>query len=315
MLFLIIYLQLFIAAVSASCNRSDLLTALENFFSTAFARNAGSKYGSLALSPEVRITQNNLPLKSIEDSAWGNSTSFHGKWRITAVDTETCNIAAYLLLNQKAPYGPQVPAIVGIRIRKEPTTDRLQEVEIMNLLDGGPGILRSMFKPDNNETYSNEAREFWASPQRGKLTRTELIAIANTYPSGIQAGDGKDIPVGSSCPRWENGVQTAGGSRPFKNTTQPRFCKDGLDEFKQPVEFRRWVADTETGVVLGLFYFSHRKTPLVDSFDKAWGNWLNEFFKIQDGKMVGVHAIMLFVRDKKDTSSGVTKSEWRPVWT
>jgi hypothetical protein len=203
---------------------------------------------------------------------------------------------------------------MGIRIRIEEISNKIRELEMTNLVDGGPGALRAMFRPDNNETYSDTAQAFWASPQNGNLTRSELVKIANTYPDGIQAGDGKNIPVGAACPRWENGVQTAGGSRQFKNLPQPRLCRDGLDEFKQPVEFRRWVADTETGVVLGLFYFSHRKDPLVDGFDKEWGNWLNEFFKIQGGRMVAVQALMLFVKDKKDISSGVTKSEWKSVW-
>lgn len=62
----------------------------------------------------------------------------------------------------------------------------------------------------------------------------KLIRVANAYPDGIQAGDRKDIPIVYVCSRWENGAQTAGGSRPFKDQTQPRFCTDGLSEFKQP---------------------------------------------------------------------------------
>jgi hypothetical protein len=299
----------------AACPRSALQITLDGFFQSAFDRSSGTISVSPALSQDVKIIQNNLILKSLEDSAWGNTTSFYRKWRISAIDTETCEIACYCLLNQKSGSGKQLPAIMGIRIRKEVNSNHIREVEMINLLDGGPGILSGMFRPDNNDTYSDSAEAFWLSPQNVSISRAELIRIANTYPDGIQAGDGANIPIGDVCPRWENGVQTAGGSKIFKNTTQPRYCRDGLDEFKQPVEYRRWVADTETGVVLGLFYFSHRKTPLVDAFDKEWGNWLNEFFKIQNGKITGIHAIMLFVRDKKDIKSGVPKSEWVPVWT
>jgi hypothetical protein len=298
---------------SAACTRSSLQGTLDGFFQSAFDRLSGSLP---TLSPNVKITQNNIVLKTLQESAWGNSTSFYRKWRITAIDTETCDIAAYVMLNQTdSPQSTPVPAIMGIRIKTENDASKtVREIEMTNLLDGGPGTLRAMFRPDNNETFNDATEAYWSSPQKGNISRAELVKIANTYPDGIQAGDGKNIPIGNVCSRWENGVQTAGGTRIFKNTTQPRFCKDGLDEFKQPVEFRRWVADTETGVVLGMFYFSHRKEPLVDKFDAEWGNWLNEFFKVQNGHMVGVHAIMLFVRDKKTIISGVSKSEWKPAW-
>lgn len=307
---------LFANFASSTCTRSTLQSTLDGFFQSAFTVASGQHPRPLFLSPTVKITQNNQAIKYIGDSAWGNSTSFYRKWRITAIDTETCDIAAYVLLNQKSPPpGALVPAILGIRIRvgSDPSTE-IREIEMLNIVDGGPGTLRAMFRPDNNETYSDATQADWNSPQLANLTRAQLVQVANTYPDGIQAGNGVNIPIGNVCSRWENGVQTAGGTKLFKNTTQPRFCRDGLDEFKQPVEYRRWVADTETGVVLGMFYFSHRKEPLTDKFDMEWGNWLNEFFKIREGKMVGVHAIMLFVRDKKDVSSGVSKSEWKSVW-
>jgi hypothetical protein len=298
----------------SACSRPDLQNTLDAFFQSAFDRSSGAKQDSLALSPGVRIAQNNVILESLEDSAWGNATSFYNKWNITVIDTEVCEAACYCIVNQKSAAQKVVPAIVGVRIKTE-NAKSIQELELVNLLDGGPGILKGMFRPDNTETYSDATGAFWKSPQKASLSRAELIKVANSYPDGIQAGDGKNIPIGDACPRWENGVQTAGGTKIFKNATQPRTCRDGLDEFKQPVEHRRWLADTDTGVVLGLFYFSHRKSPLVDAFDKEWGNWLNEFFKVKNGNMVGVHAIMLFVRDKKVVSSGGSKSQWVPVWS
>ena len=300
---------------SSACLRADLQQTLDGFFHSAFARHSGTSQQLPALAKNVRITQNNVILKSLEDTAWKNSTSFFKKWQITVIDTDVCEVASYRILKQRGAGQNQVPSIMGIRIKRDTAQNVIQELEIVNLLDGGPGILAKMFQPANDETYSDTTEEFWNSPQNATLSRTELIKVANSYPDGIQAGDGKNIPIGDACPRWENGVQTAGGSKPFKNTTQPRYCRDSLDEFKQPVEHRRWLADTKTGAVLGMFYFSHRKSPLVDAFDKEWGNWLNEFFKVQNGKMVGVHAIMLFVRDKKVISDGVSKSQWVPAWS
>ena len=60
--------------------------------------------------------------------------------------------------------------------------------------------------------------------------------------------------------------------------------------------------------------FQSWEVTMTDGFDKESGNWLNEFFKIQSGWMVGVHAIMLFVRDKRFTTGGEIRSEWTPAW-
>ena len=115
----------------------------------------------------------------------------------------------------------------------------------------------------------------WSTPQNGNVARAQLISIANTYPSGIQAGDGSKIPGGATCPRIENGIQTSAK------------CYQGLAVFKQIVRDRRWVADTVTGVVLGEFYFDK-----VASKGANYGLWLNEYFKIDGGKLMGIQACM-----------------------
>jgi hypothetical protein len=162
---------------------------------------------------------------------------------------------------------PEVPALMSIRIKTE-ESGAMKEVEILNVLKGS----HMFFKP---ESFPKEAPAMWSSPTAGNLTRSELQRIANLYPSGIQAGDGSAIPQGATCPRIENGVQTT--------TT----CSKGLIAFKQPVRERRWVVDSLTGVVLGEFYFDK---PAAKGL--KYGLWLNEYFKIDNGKMVGIQAAM-----------------------
>jgi hypothetical protein len=107
------------ALVSAACVRSDLQNTLDGFFQSAFHRASGAKGGRPSLSADAKITQNNILLKSLEDSAWGNTTSFYNRWGISVVDTEICEVACYCILNQKSPAQKQVPAILGIRIKTD----------------------------------------------------------------------------------------------------------------------------------------------------------------------------------------------------
>ncbi|TID18067.1 hypothetical protein E2P81_ATG11036 [Venturia nashicola] len=247
---------------SAACTRDLLQKSLDSF--TAKFNGAGS---APTVAPNVKISQNNILLTSLNSSAWANTTSLYSAFKIIAIDTEICSIARFMLGKQKSENGTEAPAIMSVRI-KTTETGEWTELEILNALKGS----HAFFKPD---AYSNPAPPLWSTPIAGNLSRSELQRIANLYPSGIQAGDGSAIPQGDTCPRIENGVQTT--------TT----CTKGLIAFKQIVRERRWVADTVSGVVLGAFYFDKPA-----SRGLTYGLWLNEYFKIEGGKMVGIQAAM-----------------------
>lgn len=252
--------MLHVTLASAICTRDGLQSSL----STLTAKLNGVASEATNPAPGLKITQNNQLLLDIGSSALANTTSPYSPFQITAIDTEICTIARFLLVNQGTP---SVPALLSIRL-KTSESSALQELEILNVLKGS----HAFFSPQN---FPKQAPAIWSSPTAGNLSRTELLRIANLYPSGIQAGDGSAIPQGASCPRIENGVQTT--------TT----CSKGLGAFKQIVRERRWVVDTLTGVVLGEFYFDKPA-----SRGLKYGLWLNEYFKIDNGKMVGIQAAM-----------------------
>jgi hypothetical protein len=221
----------------------------------------------LALSSSVRIAQNNIKVSSVDATAWSNTTSFYKPFRVDAIDTEACTVAAFVLVNQKGKDGV-VPGLMSVRIKTQDDSTTVTELEVLNVLKGS----HAFFQP---QTFPNTAPAMWSTPQAGNVARAELIKIANTYPSGIQAGDGSKIPGGATCPRIENGVQTSAK------------CYQNLAVFKQIVRDRRWVADTVTGVVLGGFYFDK-----VASKGANYGLYLNEYFKIDNGKLMGIQACM-----------------------
>lgn len=248
---------------SAACTRDILQKSLDNFTGkfTAAAANPN-------LAPNVKISQNNILLTSLNSSAWANTTATYSDFKITAIDTEICTIAHFMLGKQKPDDGgAEAPAIMSVRI-KTTEVGEWTELEILNVLKGS----HSFFKPD---AYSQPAPPLWSTPTSGNLSRSEIQRIANLYPSGIQAGDGSAIPQGATCPRIENGVQTT--------TT----CTKGLIMFKQIVRERRWVVDTVSGVVMGAFYFDKPA-----SRGLTYGLWLNEYFKIEGGALVGIQAAM-----------------------
>jgi len=255
-------------SASASCNRADLKAVLDAFFLSATTRAKSPSTAPPALASGARITQNNIALRSLAASAWSNTTSLRPAFRIDALDAEACAGAAFVLASQGAA---AAPALMSVRVATSAAEPRrVRELEILNVLRGS----HAFFAPQD---FPAAAPAMWAAPQAAPAvsSRAELVRLANEYPSGIQAGDGSRIAAGASCPRVENGVHTTAR------------CNVGLAMFKQPVTNRRWVADTLTGVVLGEFYFDK-----VAAKGLNYGLWLNEYFKIDGGKMVGIQACM-----------------------
>jgi hypothetical protein len=252
-----------IAVATAGCDRAQLKESMDTFFKSSI-----QKAKDMSIFHSAKVSQNNQVLPSIETSAWSNITGFYKPFRIDSIDTEACTMASFVMVNENSSSGSPEPGLVSVRMKTESNSKIVKELEILNVLKGS----HALFAPG---TFPNTAAEMWSKEVTGKFSREELIRRANTYPSGIQAGDGSDIPAGPTCPRIENGVQT---------TTN---CNIGLAKFKQPVTNRRWVADTLTGVVLGEFYFDK-----VAAQGLNHGLWLNEYFKVDDGKLVGIQACM-----------------------
>ncbi|KAF2405211.1 hypothetical protein EJ06DRAFT_525747 [Trichodelitschia bisporula] len=102
--------------------------------------------------------------------------------------------------------------------------------------------------------------------------RRELMYAANSYCDGLKGAPFDNcVFAGKSCPRNENGVTTT------------QNCGVGTGVFGFTVRGRRWVADTETGVVLGVFYFDYGPSSNL---------FLHEYFKIQAGTLAYIFAPM-----------------------
>jgi len=133
------------------------------------------------------------------------------------------------------------------------------------------------------------------------LTRKELIYTASTYADGLRGEPWGSCVIGhgSSCPRNENGVTTTNN------------CAVGAGMFGFLTRGRRWVADPETGVVLGAFYFDYggkgpggRGGADGASSSEAPGNpvpgaksggsnlFLHEYFKVEAGGLAAIYAPM-----------------------
>jgi hypothetical protein len=260
-----------VASTIAACTRNGLSSALDDYFAGVTGKPA------LRVASAAKISSNGYMQKAIADTAFGNITSlYRPKFRVQALDTATCQAARYTVVTERnQTTGANTPALVSLRLMLEDSDGPVKEVEVMNVVRGQ----HILFYPDK---FEETTPDLFTSSQvsdgsHKMLSRQEIISVANTYLEGVQSGNNSLVKAGPTCPRISNGLQTSG------------HCDQGMQQFKWPVDSRRWIADTETGVAFGVFIF--RGALMVDN---KTGDYINEYLKIRDGKIQQIRAVMIY---------------------
>jgi hypothetical protein len=255
----------------AVCTRKGLSSALDKYLTGS----AGQP--SLQVSSTAKISSNGYVQNGIGDTAFGNITSlYRPKFKVEALDTATCQGARYTVaMERNQTTGAATPALVSFRLMLEDSDGPVKEVEVMNVVRGQ----HILFYPDKfEETTPDLYTSSQVSDSSHKmLSRREIISVANTYLEGVQSGNNSLVKAGPTCPRISNGLQTSG------------HCDQGMQQFKWPVDSRRWIADAETGVAFGVFIF--RGALMVDN---KTGDYINEYLKIRDGRIQQIRAVMIY---------------------
>jgi hypothetical protein len=258
-------------SIIALCTRNGISSALDKYFTYAINKTA------LPLISSVRISSNGYMQQSISETTFGNITSlYRPNFKVQALDTDTCQGARYTVVTERNhTTGANDPALVSLRLMLEDNDGPVKEIEVMNVVRGQ----HILFYPDK---FEETTPDLFTSSQvsdssHKKLNRGEIIAVANTYLEGVQSGNNSLVKAGPTCPRISNGQQTSS------------HCDQGMQQFKWPVDSRRWIADIETGVAFGAFIF--RGALMVNN---KTGDYINEYLKIKDGKIHEIRAVMIY---------------------
>ncbi|KAE9989688.1 hypothetical protein EG327_002369 [Venturia inaequalis] len=274
------------ALVSSECTRESLIAARDEFF-----KASGS--GTPKTAANVKISFNNkiTPLAQTPFSKLSGFTQF----LVQAVDTEICEIATFRVATTQ---------LLSTRLKLD-TTGTLSEIEFLQAVSGDqffrpsgfptkePAMFNKPQSPGSPPTVPAtwDAKGYPGIPDKDvnkatckssagaarKLTRKELIYVSSTYADGLKGEPWASCVIGSSpCPRNENGVTTTNN------------CAVGTGMFGFAVKGRRWVADVETGVVLGNFYFDYTGLAALATQNL----YLHEYFKVEAGKLAYIFAPM-----------------------
>jgi hypothetical protein len=309
---------------AASCDRACLEGFVEKYFDAALAHNPKL----LPLSSDVKFTENGQRLV-LPDGHWKTMTA-KGKYRLFVTDPVAGQVGVIATIREESRGGQEgvaSPIALRLKVRK----GQITEIESMVIrptqsgpAGGGRGAgAAAPVMPSAADTYEKMGVPHHlftdVIPPAERMSRTELIRIANMYFSGMEKNDGKgEYPFTDDCERVENGSQSTnvplreGQPRPDPKTATSYSsnwgCKEqfesGLIHFVWRIRDRRFVAvDQERGIVFSFAFFDHalgkdRIFQTLDGRTVTGGpadpyTWeIAELFRIEKGKIRRIEAVL-----------------------
>jgi hypothetical protein len=274
------------AASVSGCDRQCLIDTVDSYMSALVAHDPSR----LAWGATVRYTENSVPMM-LGDGQWA-TLSGKSATALHVADSSSGNVAWFGTVEEHGQ-----PAYFAVRLKI--ADRRIWEVETVI---HGQGELGPFGDP---EQYAHDPAFEEVLPSAARLTRAQLVALANGYFSTLQQNDGTiRTRFDPDCARTENGISTTRGS--FGNAAIAQGCeaqfKLGLYRFDDAVRARRFeLVDVERGVVLGTGFIDHgahvqryrttdgqeRESPFTSPNSLG----LIEAFKIRNGRIYRIEAI------------------------
>ncbi len=284
------------AAPAASCDRACLEGFVNQYLDALVAHDPAR----LPVTGDVRFTEDGQHL-ALGDGLWRTMTAM-GTYRLIVADPAAERVAFLGSIREAG-----IPAMLALHLAIR--DHRIAEIETL--------VQRSDRSALGFEKIGWKWTETIAPSER--MSRNDLVRIANMYFSGMQQNDGKGVyPFAKDCNRIENGTFTTnaptpkGQKRPDPRTASVYSAqwscleqfKSGLIHFVTRIRDRRFVAvDPERGLVFAFGFFDHSagdtrtfQTPdgrtVTAGPRQPWTWEIAEVFKIEHSKIHQIMAIM-----------------------
>ncbi len=287
-------------------------TCLEGFVNRYLQAMADGTVDPALFAPDARFTENGIELPLGNEGLWA-TTSAVGQYKLYVPDVETQQIGflgTVMEVASSSATGPQrEPEAVGLSLRLRVVDGKITEIEQIAArperpLGPGAAAPSSPFPATGAAVEalgSPHASYLEAVPESERMTRAELVEVANAYFEAVERNTGKDYyPFTNDCLRIENGMTIVGPPGTIGMRGQEvQGCKEQLETSLigavTGIRDRRFVAvDRERGIVFSFAFFDHR--PI------NWSWQLGELFKIENDQISRIEAI--FIRGPYGMCSG-----------
>lgn len=283
------------AVIDPGCDRDCLIGFARGYVDALRHRDPTR----VAISRDVRFTENNVEMPLGNDGLWGTVNAVWDE-ALEVADTRTGNVAWFGIVQEHGN-----PAYLAARIKVR--EHEIIEVEtIVNRLPDMP-------KPFGNpEAVVHDPAFAEVLPPGERRSRARLVAVADGYFSTVELNDGDVFTqFHPECGRLENGIlTTGGGGGPSNAGSMAEGCEPqlrlGIYRINKRIRERRYpIIDEERGVVVASGFFDHanefdrytltdgREMRTVLKFPNSIS--LLEAFKVRDGKIYRVEAVFTYV--------------------
>ncbi len=239
---------------------------------------------------DCKFTENGVQLPLGGEGLWYSMTG-RGNYKFYVPDVETRQIAYIGTVKEGGGAGPNaketLPA-VAIRLKID-DNGKICEAEQLVIRPETSLFEEEEQKPSRFPPTGEAVEKMGAPhkvyteviPEEERMSREELVKIADYYFEGLQRNDGKGYyPFTDDCERFENGMQTT------QTNCKAQFESGQLAGIVTRIRDRRFVAvDRERGIVFAFGFFDHH------SINWTWQ--IAELFKIEKGNIRRIEAVFL----------------------
>lgn len=288
--------------IPLNCDRACLEGLIDQYLAAVVAHDPKR----LPLSADVVYTENDQRLE-VGDGFWKTAEGV-GNYKHIFADPDAGQVALMGTMREAG-------AVLLMSLRLRVQLGRITEIESVYYRAGGGGP--SGIANLDKQGYKPEDMWFKSIPAGQRLSRQQMISIADAYFSGLQKNDGNGVngaatyPFTNDCDRIENGAHTTNVPRP---PNEPKdaingFALDCLSQFKlgyyfvvQSIHHRRYpLVDAEHGVVWSHAVFdqgtvnsgvlSDGRPYTFKGFNRPSSILVTEAFLIEHGKIRRVEMI------------------------
>ncbi len=266
------------AQAQARCDRECLRGFITQYLDAMVKHDPKT----LPLAANARFTEDTKTLP-LGEGLWKGINKLR-EYRQDFLDARDGQAASHVIVEENG-----TPIMLALRLKIEDR--KISEIETMvtrNRTEGALFAIENLVKPQEEMNRVPDASQ--------KMSRAELIRIAEFYPIGLKPGgkfEDVKAPFAPNTYRIENGTRMAGpGARAGSENISTQRVTPHPD-----VSYRIAAVDEELGIVLMYLNFG-------DTNSYGPGNALTTFeaFKVYGGQL---HAVEAFIRIMpKDTPAG-----------
>jgi hypothetical protein len=285
---------------SADCDRKCLAGFMTTYLNALVAHDASK----LPVTRNVKYTENGVRL-NLNDGLW-NTASAMPTYRLDVLDEEAGQVGLLGKINEN---GNNNWFAARLKIEKGKQVSEIETLIVRNIMSGAP----PEGSPQGKTFTEPHPLMMEVIPEGKRTPRHELISIGNSYFTGLDTDEhGRNIPFDPDCQRRENGMITANNPDAPKGSMQWMGCKaqfdTGFSVIVTDIRERRFIADPVNGFSYGFGYFDHdgsvakmsttldgKLTDVTGTFRQPFSFIIAEIFKIKDGKIRQIEAVLMAV--------------------